>query len=75
MPGMRRGRKHRLERRRLRRQFGNLPEESFDYEDFVKREFDADKSPKPRVINWLWWTVAVGLIALFFAGYFFESSK
>ncbi|HEY3852815.1 MAG TPA: zinc-ribbon domain-containing protein [Verrucomicrobiae bacterium] len=56
---------------------GNLgiPEESFDYEDFVKREFEGDKSPKPRGISWLWWAVAIGLVALFLAGYFFRSSK
>jgi hypothetical protein len=56
---------------------GNLgiPEESFDYEDFVKREFNSDKSPKPRGVSWLWWAVAIGLVALFFAGYFFRSSK
>ncbi|MDB6125296.1 MAG: hypothetical protein JWQ71_4289 [Pedosphaera sp.] len=35
-----------------------LPEESFDYDDFVKREFGEDK-PVPRGIAWYWWVVAV----------------
>jgi uncharacterized OB-fold protein len=41
-----------------------LPDESFDYNDFVKREFD-DKSPVPRGIAWYWWVVALALAATF----------
>ena len=42
----------------------DLPEEKFDYGDFVEREFGG-KTPKPRGIAWFWWVVAVGvLIAL-----------
>ena len=36
----------------------DLPEEKFDYEDFVKREFGG-VSPKPRGIHWFWWVIAV----------------
>lgn len=42
----------------------DLPDEEFDYEDFVQREFAGGK-PKPRGIPWFWWVVAVVLIALF----------
>ena len=38
----------------------DLPEENFDYEEFVKREFGGEKkSPVPRGIHWFWWIIAV----------------
>ena len=43
-----------------------LPEENFDYEDFVKREFGS-KSPVPRGIHWFWWVIAL-LVAAAFIG-------
>jgi hypothetical protein len=39
----------------------DLPEENFDYDDFVKREFGG-KSPVPRGVRWWWWVVAVALL-------------
>lgn len=36
----------------------DLPDENFDYDDYVKREFGA-KSPVPRGIHWFWWVVAL----------------
>jgi hypothetical protein len=41
-----------------------LPEEEFDYEDFVKREF-GPVQPKPRRPGWFWWAVAVAVLAAF----------
>jgi hypothetical protein len=38
-----------------------LPEEDFNYKDFVEREFGS-KSPKPSGIKWFWWIVAVGVL-------------
>jgi hypothetical protein len=46
----------------------DLPEENFDYDDFVKREFKGD-TPVPRGIHWFWWLVAlllIGLVLLWF---------
>jgi hypothetical protein len=44
----------------------DLPEESFDYDDFVAREFGSS-SPKPRGINWFWWlTSLVVLVAMIY---------
>lgn len=40
------------------RQGLDLPEENFDYDDFVKREFGKGH-PKPRGIHWFWWLVAI----------------
>jgi uncharacterized membrane protein YvbJ len=40
----------------------DLPEETFDYEDYVKREFGG-RSPVPRGIRWWWWWVAIALLA------------
>ena len=39
-----------------------LPDEEFDYGDFVKREFGT-KNPVPRGIHWLWWVMAVLVVA------------
>ena len=41
-----------------------LPDESFDYGDFVQREFGG-KSPVPRGIHWFWWIIALLLAAAF----------
>lgn len=41
----------------------DLPDEEFDYNEFVQREFGAKKH-KPR-IHWVWWVTAVALLALF----------
>lgn len=38
-----------------------LPEEDFNYDEFVQREF-AKPSPKPQGIHWFWWVVAIGLL-------------
>jgi len=40
----------------------DLPEDSFDYDEFVSREF-GKKGPVPRGIHWFWWLVAVLLVA------------
>jgi hypothetical protein len=43
-----------------------LPDENFDYEEFVKREFGGEKkSPIPHGIHWFWWIVAVLILAAF----------
>jgi len=41
-----------------------IPEEKFDYDDFVKEEF-GESSPKPRGIHWVWWLTALLLAILF----------
>jgi hypothetical protein len=43
----------------------NLPDEDFDYDDFVQREFGAKKSPVPRGVHWFWWLVALAALAAF----------
>jgi hypothetical protein len=44
-------------------QYGSLdlPDEKFDYDEYVEREFGG-KSPKPRGLNWFWWFVALLLV-------------
>jgi uncharacterized membrane protein YvbJ len=44
----------------------DLPEENFDYDDFVKREFGATK-PLPRGIHWFWWVIALLIVIMFLA--------
>jgi hypothetical protein len=38
----------------------DLPNEDFDYDDFVKQEFGGEK-PTPRGVHWFWWLVAIAL--------------
>ena len=38
-----------------------LPDDEFDYEDFVAREFGG--GPKPHGIRWIWWVTALLLLA------------
>jgi zinc-ribbon domain len=38
-----------------------IPEEAFDYNEFVKREFGAKKI-LPRGIGWFWWAVSLAAI-------------
>lgn len=44
----------------------DLPEDTFDYDEFIKREF-AGPGPVPRGIHWFWWAIALALVALFTA--------
>jgi hypothetical protein len=53
----------------------DLPDEEFDYDEFVKREFDDKPSPVPHGLHWGWWIVAIAILIVFAAGYFFRSSK
>lgn len=41
----------------------DLPEEQFNYDEFVRKEFGS-KNPVPRGIHWGWWIVAVLLVAV-----------
>jgi len=53
-----------------------LPDDEFNYDEFVKEEFgatDQRREVRPRGFGWLWWIVAIVLIALlawFFLGGF-----
>jgi hypothetical protein len=44
-----------------------IPEENFDYGEFVKEEFGSARV-KPRGLHWLWWLTALvlGVLFLFF---------
>ena len=42
----------------------DLPEEKFDYEDFVEREFGS-KSPVLHGIHWFWWVIAILVVGAF----------
>jgi len=42
----------------------DLPDESFDYDDYVKREFGGEV-PRHRDLHWIWWVVAVLLLGGF----------
>jgi hypothetical protein len=39
-----------------------LPDDSFDYDEFTRREF-GPKTPPPSRFRWFWWIVAVLLLA------------
>ncbi len=42
----------------------DLPDDEFNYDEFVENEFGAKKKI-PHGIHWFWWLVAVALIAGF----------
>lgn len=48
-----------------------LPDDEFDYDEFVKEEFGKPRvnRVKPRGLHWLWWWIGVGLLALFAWGF------
>jgi len=43
----------------------DLPDEEFDYGDFVKKEFGPEV--KPAGIGWAWWAAAVAALLAFVA--------
>ncbi len=49
----------------------DLPDEEFDYDAYVKREFGGESKVRPHGIAWLWWLVAVGLLILVLARWVF----
>ena len=47
-----------------------LPDDEFDYDEFVKEEFGTGKTAdrlRPRGISWLWWATAILLVVLLLA--------
>lgn len=47
----------------------DLPDEEFNYDEFVHREF-GDKRPVPRGIHWFWWVVAILVLGAFLVFWF-----
>ena len=41
----------------------DLPDEEFNYDEYVKREFGKE-GPVPRGLHWFWWVVAIVLVVL-----------
>jgi hypothetical protein len=46
----------------------DLPDQDFDYDEFVKREFDHQAERLPRGIKPLWWIVALVVALLLLIG-------
>jgi hypothetical protein len=46
----------------------DLPDDSFDYNDFVEREFGG-REIRPRGVKWHWWIVALVLALLILFGF------
>ena len=41
----------------------DLPDDNFNYDQFVKEEFGGEKaSPVPRGFHWFWWLVGVAIL-------------
>ena len=41
----------------------NLPDEDFDYDEFISREFGGDKKAVvPKGLHWFWWIVGLVLV-------------
>lgn len=39
----------------------DLPDDKFDYDDFVKQEFGGEETVR-RGIRWYWWLVAIAVV-------------
>jgi hypothetical protein len=50
-----------------------LPDDEFNYDEFIQEEFGPSQTSKtrPRGIGWLWWIIAIILI-LIFTGWLFR---
>jgi hypothetical protein len=40
----------------------NLPNEEFNYDEFVEKEFGNKPQVKPHGLHWVWWTTGVVLL-------------
>jgi uncharacterized membrane protein YvbJ len=49
----------------------DLPDEDFNYEDFIRKEFG--QTPKPTGITMVWWITAIVVTVLFVAIYFYAA--
>ncbi|MEP6975789.1 MAG: zinc ribbon domain-containing protein [Spartobacteria bacterium] len=49
----------------------NLPDETFNYEEFVEQEFGS--SPKPTGIKTIWWVTALVILIAFVAFYLYAA--
>lgn len=58
---------------RAKSQSLDLPDDEFDYDEFVKEEFGAKQSAsaKPSGLAWVWWVVAIVVASAFAWGMFF----
>jgi predicted nucleic acid-binding Zn ribbon protein len=45
-------------------QIPGLPDDKFDYEEFVKREFEPERA-KPRGLTWFWWVMGIIVVVVF----------
>lgn len=49
-----------------------LPDEEFDYDEFVKGEFEETRATiRPRGLSWFWWVIAVialGAVTIYLLG-------
>ncbi|HEX4667710.1 MAG TPA: hypothetical protein VH207_14030 [Chthoniobacterales bacterium] len=50
-----------------------LPEEDFDYKEFVRREFGT--GPKPATIRTVWWVTAILVLAVLAAFYLYAALR
>jgi hypothetical protein len=44
----------------------DLPDDNFDYNEFVKREFEGGGAV-PRGVRWYWWVIALAMAGLLLA--------
>ena len=50
----------------------DLPDDEFNYDEFVQGEFGEQRESRTKTkgVGWLWWLVAVGLVLAFGFAYF-----
>jgi uncharacterized membrane protein YvbJ len=48
----------------------DLPDDSFDHDEFVQREFGSSGKMRPRGVHWFWWSVAIVVVVILLLGAF-----
>ena len=43
----------------------DLPDDNFNYDEYVQKEFGPKREVRPRGISWFWWAVAAFLLVAF----------
>jgi uncharacterized membrane protein YvbJ len=43
----------------------DLPEDDFNYNEFIEKEFGSKPGKAPRRMPWIWWATALVLVGIF----------
>ena len=50
----------------------SLPDDEFDYDEFIEDEFGEKKRIKPKGLHWVWWVAALLVLAALILPFIFS---